>query len=99
MSALEVAKGNALTEYRQAQKELKKHPNAELAKQLLDAMHQDVLAMIERQHNPNHIPPTTLDLSQIPEEAELTDDDKAELEKLPEATRTRLKELLKIAAA
>ena len=99
----EVETGIALTEYRKVKAELKKHPNPELARQLLDGIHADVLAIIDRRHDPNHQPPTVLDLAAHldahPEERELTPEDLLALEVLPADTRTRLKELLHHPAA
>lgn len=99
----EVETGLALTEYRKAKAELKKHPNPDLARQLLDGIHADVLAMIERRHDPNHQPRTALDLAALleahPEERELTPEDLLALESLPPDTRTRLKDLLHLPAA
>ncbi len=99
----EVETGIALTEYRKAKAELKKHPNPDLARQLLDAVHADVLAIIDRRHDPHHEPKTVLDLAAHldahPEERDLTPEDLLALETLPPDVRTRLKELLHLPAA
>lgn len=73
-------------------------PRTDIVKAAADGAHEAAMRIIAHAFDPAYEPPTRLDLSQLPpEELRITPEDRAELERLSEPVREKLKALLHVA--